>query len=70
MDRMAARRQFFSELRPDNPAAAVGGIYRDTNVHYEGELSTKLSVKIVEAGDPRYRLPLSQLDSPSERGGK
>ena len=23
-----------------------------------------------EAGDPRYRLPLSQLDSPSERGGK
>lgn len=24
--------------------------------------------KIVEAGDPRYRLPLSQLDSPSERG--
>jgi hypothetical protein len=24
--------------------------------------------KKVEAGDPRYRLPLSQLDSPSERG--
>ena len=24
--------------------------------------------KISEAGDPRYRLPLSQLDSPSERG--
>jgi hypothetical protein len=25
-------------------------------------------LKIVEAGDPRYRLPLSQLDSPFERG--
>src|SRR5262245_6285173 len=26
------------------------------------------SAKISEAGDPRYRLPLSQLDSPFERG--
>ena len=34
--------------------------------------STKHKVQLtkVEAGDPRYRLPLSQLVSPSERGGK
>ena len=35
--------------------------------------STKRKVQVqltknVEAGDPRYRLPLSQLDSPFERG--
>jgi hypothetical protein len=30
--------------------------------------TTKFNSEKVEAGDPRYRLPLSQLDSPSERG--
>src|SRR6185369_11329871 len=77
--------EFFAEFRADYSATAVGGIYRDADVHgslclvlctlFRGNYFKVSSAKYkaqptknVEAGDPRYRLPLSQLDSPSERG--
>lgn len=34
MDVMTARRKLFAKLRTDNPAAAVGWINRDSDVHY------------------------------------
>src|SRR5262249_30978019 len=76
VDCVAACCEFFSELRADDAAAAVSRVYRNADVHFAKMFSRKAAkaqrnrCKKFEAGDPRYRLPLSQLDSPSERGGK
>jgi hypothetical protein len=37
---VSAGGEFFAELRPDNAAAAVGGINRNADVHFAVELST------------------------------
>jgi hypothetical protein len=57
--------KFFAEFGTNDAAAAVRRVNGDADVHCTFKVAKK-----VEAGDPRYRLPLSQLDSPSERGGK
>ena len=69
MNRVSAGGEFFPEFRTYDATAAVGRINRDADVHLTASLAQR-PLKIVEAGDPRYRLPLSQLDSPSDRGGK
>jgi hypothetical protein len=37
-------------------------------IKYQTQSTSKLRPKKGEAGDPRYRLPQSQLDSPCEGG--
>jgi hypothetical protein len=72
--------EFLAELGANDATTAVGRVNRDADVHWYFEPGTLCFVKVpsskyqvqlakkVEAGDPRYRPPLSQLDSPSERG--
>ena len=71
MNCVATRGEFLAKLRPNDAAAAVRGIDRDSDVHCALKVAStkhKFNSQKSEAGDPRYRLPLSQLDSPSERG--
>ena len=72
MNSVAAGSEFLTEFGSNNAATTVGRINRDADVHFRRTLqllrTTDNRPQKVEAGDPRYRLPLSQLDSPSERG--
>ena len=83
MDSMAALGEFFSQLGTNDSTAAIGRINGDADVHDQRAelrpLNLKCALKVTstkhkvqmkkrKAGDPRYRLPLSQLVSPCEGG--
>jgi len=58
----------------ENRAGSFSFVWEDPSLSLRfsyskwGRAALRFIAKKEEAGDPRYRLPLSQLDSPSERG--
>ena len=60
MHSMAPSRQLLPQFRADDPATTIGRVDRNADIH--------IDTINEEAGDPRNRLPLSQLVSPRVRG--
>ena len=84
MDRVSAGSKFLSEFGTHDTATTITRVNGDADIHIKAKLGAlsfvpgiavkvpstehKVQTKIGEAGDPRYRLPQSQLDSPVKGG--